>query len=268
MTITKFTTATKAFLAQTALIAGIFGAAIFAAPTIEAQAAENPSFTKKAQYIVATNAAYAPFEFLNEKGEMVGFDVDLMNYVCKQIDINCVWQNTAFDSLIPNLKFKKIDFAIADMNITPERLKQVAFSDEYLPAATSSYLVNKDKGFTKQEQLKVVGFQAGTLAGKYLAKQKQFDSKVFESYELAMLNLKAGRIDAVLADDEYIKVFAADPQLVVLGAPVKDEVFGKGPGIATHPNNKALLEAVNKALMQAKESGFIDQLKVKYDLAK
>ena len=75
-----------------------------------------------------TNAAYAPFEFVDENNEMQGFDIDLAKAICEVQKMQCSFHNQAFDSLIPSLKFRRYNAAIAAMDITPERAKQVDFS--------------------------------------------------------------------------------------------------------------------------------------------
>ncbi|WP_323116647.1 transporter substrate-binding domain-containing protein, partial [Klebsiella variicola] len=79
----------------------------------------------------ATEASYAPFETVNEKNEIVGFDVDLAQAMCAKIDAECTFTNQAFDSLIPSLKYKRFDALMAGIDVTPERQKQVDFTNTY-----------------------------------------------------------------------------------------------------------------------------------------
>ncbi len=76
-------------------------------------------------------ATYAPFEYMDENNQIQGFDVDLANALCKQLEAKCSFHNQAFDSLIPALKFKRYDAAISAMDITEARLEQVNFSNPY-----------------------------------------------------------------------------------------------------------------------------------------
>ncbi|MDN5682168.1 MAG: transporter substrate-binding domain-containing protein, partial [Ewingella sp.] len=98
-------------------------AAVLASVTLSASAAENIRF--------AMEASYPPFEFVDSGNKIQGFDVDLANAVCKEIQANCTFTNQAFDSLIPSLKFRRFDAVISGMDITPDREKQVAFSTPY-----------------------------------------------------------------------------------------------------------------------------------------
>jgi arginine transport system substrate-binding protein len=98
----------------------------------------------------ATEASYPPFESI-DANKIVGFDVDLANALCKEIDATCTFSNQAFDSLIPSLKFRRIDAVMAGMDITPEREKQVLFSTPYYD---NSALFIGQKGNSPLDQLK------------------------------------------------------------------------------------------------------------------
>ncbi len=78
---------------------------------------------------------------MDANNQIVGFDLDLAKALCKQMQADCTFTNHAFDSLIPALKFKKYDAVISGMDITPERSKQVAFTDPYY--ANSALVIAK-----------------------------------------------------------------------------------------------------------------------------
>ena len=81
---------------------------------------------------------------MDASNQIVGFDIDLAKALCKQMQADCTFTNHAFDSLIPALKFKKYDAVISGMDITPERSKQVAFTDPYY--ANSALVIAKKGG--------------------------------------------------------------------------------------------------------------------------
>ena len=95
-------------------------AALIAGFSLSATAAETIRF--------ATEASYPPFESIDANNQIVGFDVDLAQALCKEIDATCTFSNQAFDSLIPSLKFRRVEAVMAGMDITPEREKQVLFT--------------------------------------------------------------------------------------------------------------------------------------------
>lgn len=108
-------------------------AALLATFAAGASAADKISF--------GVSATYPPFESLDASNKIVGFDIDLATALCKQMQAECTFTNHAFDSLIPALKFKKYDAVISGMDITPERSKQVAFTQPYY--ANSALVIAK-----------------------------------------------------------------------------------------------------------------------------
>lgn len=92
----------------------------------------------------AMEPSYPPFETTNEKGEIIGFDVDVANAICQEIQATCKFKSETFDSLIPSLKAKRFDAAISAIDITDARAKQVLFSDAYYDSS-ASYVALKGK---------------------------------------------------------------------------------------------------------------------------
>ena len=88
----------------------------------------------KEKIYVGTNAEFPPFEYL-EKGEITGFDIELMNEMGKVLDAEVKVQDMAFDGLLPALQMKKVDVVIAGMTATEERKKTVAFTQPYYTAS-------------------------------------------------------------------------------------------------------------------------------------
>ncbi|MFC6275969.1 transporter substrate-binding domain-containing protein [Psittacicella hinzii] len=223
---------------------------------------------KSKTYIVGTEATYAPYEYLNAKGELEGFDIDLVNYICKEIGIKCQVVNQSFEGLIPNLNYKKIDLAIAGFHPTKNRIKVVSFSDEYLPKTPNYYVVYKPAGFSSAQELKTVGTQIGTSQAAYLEQKTSYKVVKYDTNDLAYLDLAAKRIDAYLLDATVAKqTLAANSNFALLQPAVNDDIFGlSGPAIAVKKGNKDLLAAINQAIAKAKSSGYIEQLKAKYKI--
>ena len=108
-------------------------AALIAGFSLSATAAETIRF--------ATEASYPPFESIDANNQIVGFDVDLAQALCKEIDATCTFSNQAFDSLIPSLKFRRVEAVMAGMDITPEREKQVTISISPKPPLTKRFAI-------------------------------------------------------------------------------------------------------------------------------
>ncbi len=204
------------------------------------------------------SATYPPFESMDANNKIVGFDIDLATALCKQMQAECTFTNHAFDSLIPALKFKKYDAVISGMDITPERSKQVSFTEPYY--ANSALVIAKKDVFKSFEDLKGkrIGMENGTTHQKYLQdKHPEVKTVAYDSYQNAIIDLKNGRIDGVFGDtavvNEWLKT---NPQLGAATPKVTDaQYFGTGLGIAVRPDNKALLEKLNGALAAIKADG-------------
>ncbi|WP_426816673.1 arginine ABC transporter substrate-binding protein [Winslowiella sp. 2C04] len=225
-------------------------AALLAGMSLSATAAQTIRF--------ATEASYPPFEFVDSNNQIQGFDVDLANALCKEIDAKCTFTNQAFDSLIPSLKFRRFDAVMAGMDITPEREKQVLFTNAYYDNS-ATFIAQKGK-VTDLAALKGkrVGVQNGTTHQKYLSdKQTDVTAVPYDSYQNAILDLKNGRIDAVFGDtavvNEWLKQNA---NLTPVGEKVTDKAyFGTGLGIALRQDNTELQGKFNAALDKVKADG-------------
>ncbi|MBS6021644.1 MAG: lysine/arginine/ornithine ABC transporter substrate-binding protein [Haemophilus haemolyticus] len=203
----------------------------------------------------AMEPSYPPFETTNEKGEIIGFDVDVANAICKEIQATCKFKGEAFDALIPNLKAKRFDASISAIDITDARAKQVLFSDAYYDS-TASYVTLKGKATL--ESAKNVGVQNGTTFQQYtVAETKQYTTKAYASLQSAILDLKSGRIDMIFGDTAVLAdMISKEPEMQFVGEKVANKkYFGNGLGIAMHKSNKELAEQLNKGLAVIKANG-------------
>ena len=203
----------------------------------------------------AMEPSYPPFETTNEKGEIIGFDVDVTNAICKEIQATCKFKGEAFDALIPNLKAKRFDASISAIDITDARAKQVLFSDAYYDS-TASYVTLKGKATL--ESAKNVGVQNGTTFQQYtVAETKQYTTKAYASLQSAILDLKSGRIDMIFGDTAVLAdMISKEPEMQFIGDKVANKkYFGNGLGIAMHKSNKELAEQLNKGLAAIKANG-------------
>ena len=203
----------------------------------------------------AMEPSYPPFESTNAKGEIIGFDVDIANAICKEIQATCHFKGEAFDALITNLRSKRFDAAISAIDITDARAKQVLFSEPYYDS-TASYVALKGKA--NLESAKNVGVQNGTTYQQYtVAETKQYSPKSYASLQDAVLDLKNGRIDIIFGDTAVLAdMISKEPNIEFVGDKVNNKkYFGNGFGIAMNKSNKELAESLNKGLAAIKANG-------------
>lgn len=214
------------------------------------------AFAASAQEITfAMEPSYPPFETTNEKGEIIGFDVDVANAICKEIQATCHFKSQSFDALIPSLKAKRFDAAISAMDITEARAKQVSFSNAYYDS-TASYVALKGKA--DLASAKTIGVQNGTTFQQYTAAEtKQYNAKSYASLQDAILDLKNGRIDIIFGDTAVLSdMISKEPEIQFVGEKVTNKkYFGNGLGIAVNKSSKELLESLNKGLETVKANG-------------
>lgn len=198
---------------------------------------------------------YPPFELMSEKGEVIGFDVDLANALCQELNATCKFSYQSFDSLIPGIKLKKFDAIISAMDITETRAKQVSFSDPYYANSASFISV---KGKSDLNTAKVVAVQNGTTFQQYITQQaKQYDTKSYAVLSQSILDLQNGRVDVIFGDTAVLTEWVKkDPSLQFVGEKITDQkYFGNGFGIAVNKGNDPLLEKLNKGLATIKQNG-------------
>jgi arginine transport system substrate-binding protein len=217
---------------------------------------------------IGTEATYAPFEFTNEKNEIIGFDIDVINKICDEIKASCKVVNQSFDGLIPSLKTRRIDAAIAGIDITPERQKQVDFTKIYYDDSSIQFITLKDT-LTDLEQLKGkrVGIQKGTTYPKYLNEKYPDVKQVsYDSYQYAILDLKAKRIDAIVSSSIVASEWLGkDADIVPLSDKIIDhDFFGEGLGIAIRKGNEKLLNQFDQAIDKLKANGELDAIYKKW----
>ena len=214
------------------------------------------AFAANAQEITfSMEPSYPPFETTNEKGEIIGFDVDVANAICKEIQATCHFKSQSFDALIPSLKAKRFDAAISAMDITEARAKQVSFSNAYYDS-TASYVALKGKA--DLASAKTIGVQNGTTFQQYTAAEtKQYNAKSYASLQDAILDLKNGRIDIIFGDTAVLSdMISKEPEIQFVGEKVTNKkYFGNGLGIAVNKSSKELLESLNKGLETVKANG-------------
>lgn len=239
------------------------------APAASTEAtASAPAAAPAKVYVVGTDAAYAPFESQNEKGEIVGFDIDVVTAVAKKAGIEVKFVNTPWEGIFNTLQQGDRDLLVSAVTITDERKQTMDFSDPYFDAYQLIAVKGNSK-ITKFDDLKKlkVGVQTGTTGDEVVSKLQGKTSaniKRFESTPLALKELEAGGVDAVVADNGVVVNYVANNTSTKFKT-VADKAFQPEQyGIVVKKGNADLLGKINKGLADIKADGTYDQIYAKY----
>ncbi len=261
---------TRRFLQVTALLAaGLLMAACGKkeeAPAPAAPAAAPPPAVKT--YTVGTDAAYAPFESQDEKGEIVGFDIDVVRAIAEKAGFQVRFVNTPWEGIFNALAQGDRDLLVSAITITDERRQTMDFSDPYFDAA-QLIAVPADSAVARFDELKTlkVGVQTGTTGDEAVTNLLGKNStaiKRFESTPLALQELQAGGVDAVVADNGVVEHYIANNPGGRFKT-VSDPTFvPEQYGIAVRKGNAELLEAINRGLAAIKADGSYEQIRQRW----
>lgn len=215
---------------------------------------------------VGTAPNYKPFDY-KEDAKLTGLDIDLVNEIAKREGIELTWVEMSFDGLIPALKTGKIDMVASAMSATEDRRKSVDFSDVYY-TTKNLYIKKKDnEALNSKEDLegKIIGVQLGTLQEPAAKAIKDTKVQSNESLSVVIMELKEGKIDAVVADKDvstgYLKENAD-----LIGF-FEEEDGSEGFSFAFDKDKqKEAIEKFNKGLKDLKADGTYDQILTKYEL--
>lgn len=213
--------------------------------------------------VMATNAEFPPYEY-HDGGEIVGIDVEVAGAIAEKLGMTLEIEDIAFDSIIPELQSGKADIGAAGMTVSEDRLKNVDFSDTYT-TASQVIIVKEDSDITGPDDLagKYIGVQLGTTGDIY-ASDYEAEGSTIERYNKGFEAVQAmlqGKIDAVVIDVEPAKVFVSQNE----GIKILDEALTvEEYAIAVKKGNTELLEKINKALGELKESGELQAIIDKY----
>ena len=229
-------------------------------------AATAPEASKEVVYKVGSSADYPPFEYLDDKNQIVGFEIDLLNEITKKTGIKFDVTNMSFDGLIPALKTGKIDIAISGMSATDERRKSVDFTKPYY--FSENLFIRKKGSDVNKENLKdkKISAQVGTIQ-EDAAKKITTQSIPAENVAAAIMSLNAGKIDVVLTDSPIgVEFLKQNPDLEeFLRLPDGTEGFAMAFDKGKHTD---LIKKIDAAIEELQKSGEFDKMLAKYDLKK
>lgn len=235
---------------------------------------------------VGTSADYPPWESVDAAGEVVGFDRDVGNEICKRIEANCTWQNQAYDGLLPGLQVGKFNLVISGVSINEERAQKVDFSVAYADApnamvvAAGSLVAEAKSAKDLQDKLAkvAIGVQTGTTHEQVVrAHFPDADVRVYDRPDQIADDVVAGRIDAGLMERSALEPLVKDrgADKLAYAGPLLTSAdfpeFGKGQGVAIAKGNTELAAKVDKAVSAMLADGTIKTISEKwfgYDISK
>ncbi|MCS1352234.1 basic amino acid ABC transporter substrate-binding protein [Mechercharimyces sp. CAU 1602] len=238
------------------------------ADTKKESGSDSADEAKKAKWVVATDAAYPPFEKQEGSGDITGFDVDVIKAIAEVNDAEVEMKHTGWDPLFEAIKNGSADVAISAITITDERKELYDFSDPYFDAK-QFILVPEGSNISSFKDLKdkKIGVQAGTTGEEAVKEEYGTTYSGLKSYDdtpAAMDDLVNGRVDAVVADNavvlEYIKTLSEDKFKKIEDPHFAPEQYG----IMVKKGNGETLEQVNEGLKKIKENGTYDEIFAKY----
>jgi octopine/nopaline transport system substrate-binding protein len=243
---------------------------------------------------IATEGAYAPWNFTGANGKLEGFEIDLANDLCARMKVKCEIVAQDWDGIIPALTAKKYDAIMAGMSVTDERKKVIDFSDVYA-AGPNGYLVPKNSPLAKMPGTgtsvnlssqqaeaekaieaskavlkgKTVGVQVSTIHANFAEKYLKGTAEIreYKTTEAHDLDLAAGRIDAVLADATALSGTLEKPEFkdfTIVGPSITGGLLGPGVGVGLRQGETELKTMFNDAIRSAVADGTVSKMSMKW----
>ena len=241
---------------------------------------------------IGTEGAYPPWNAKDESGKLIGFEVELANFLCIYMEADCTIVEQDWDGMIPGLVMRKYDAIMAGMSITGERMKTINFSQGYADEV-ASLAVMKGSSLEGMDTPKAINLSTGggdvkkalktltaALAGKTIGVQTatihqnflesgdvgSVKIKTYKTQDEVNLDLAAGRIDAALAAAVAFTDYAekSGKPVVLVGPTFSGGAFGNGVGVGIRKDDTNLLKRFNKAIDVARKNGKISELAIKW----
>ncbi len=224
-----------------------------------------PVFAKQ-KLTVGTEKSFPPFVF-EENGKLAGFEVDLVREIAEEMQMETVFVDIAFDALIPALTAGKIDMIAAGMDITPERLEQIAFSKVYYVSPDAVVVQKTTEGLAEIVDLggMTVAVQFGTVQDQCISRQKQVSVLRYQRTDDVLRALLRKEADAALVEEsaarEYLKKVEDFRENLKIAFTLEETA---GMAFGFRKDSTALRESVNGVLSRMEHDGRLDELRQKW----
>ncbi|WP_454857466.1 transporter substrate-binding domain-containing protein [Rhizobium binxianense] len=268
--------------------------AVLAVATLAVSTVAHAEEKKWTHVTIATEGAFRPWNFTNADGSLDGYEIELIKYFCAHMKVECTTVIQPFDGMIPALTAGKFDAIISGMSATAKREEVIAFSDSYgttgqtfatlksspladLPlkgevfslATNEAGAVEALKKIEPMLKGKTIGVQTASIAATFLDKYLKdvVDIREYKTTEQHDLDLKADRVDLIMASMAYLSTAAAKPgneDMVVTGPRFQGGLLGRGSSVGLRKEDTQLKAMFNDAIAAAKADGTITRLSEKW----
>lgn len=215
---------------------------------------------------IAMTGQYPPFNFVNDKNEVVGFDASIGSEIARRLGVKGTIVTTAWDGIIAGLLAGKFDTIVGSMTITPEREKAVDFVGPYYHAGRGVFVAESSTVKTLDElKGKTLGVTLGETHEKWVRAQGGWDIRTYKGLPELFLELKAGRVDAIVVDNIPVAVAIKETGEKVRQLDTPDIEGGSvAIGIAIRKNNPELKAAMQKALDEMMSDGTYEKIAMEW----
>lgn len=256
-----------------------FAIGLFAGPLIFPTGEEDPVWarvTDAGKIVVGTETGWPPYEMINAtSGEIIGFEVELMEMIAAELNLTVEWQDMGFDAIIPAVQSKEIDLGVSGFSITAERLNVIEFTTYH--SVTEGQILMLESvatanGITELEYLSNLtdyglscGVQVGTTQQDELNDVAPGSVSTYQDYLLALEAMKLGAIDCLYAESPITSNWileaeqnAEEPIVIIFRRPYYPVAF------VANKDADTLVSKINGALAEIIATGKLDELKQKW----
>ncbi|MFQ6553148.1 transporter substrate-binding domain-containing protein [Aestuariibius insulae] len=203
---------------------------------------------------LGTEGAYPPYNFLDDNGEVAGFERVLGDELCARANLTCEWVTNDWDSIIPNLVSSNYDVIMAGMSITDERDEVIDFTQNYVPPAASAYAALSEDADLEGG---VVAAQVNTIQAAHVAASGATLLE-FATPDETVAAVRNGEADAVFADKDFlVPIVDEDAEMAFVG---DDVPLGGGLGAGIRESDGELRETLDAAIQSMKDDGSLNAL--------
>lgn len=221
-------------------------------------------------YTFATNANWPPLEYVDENGDIVGFEIDLIKAMSEVTGVPMDYVNTSWDTIFAGLANGQYDGIASGVTVTEERKQTIDFSQTIYQVTQSILTLKENADLTDARSLfgKTVGVQMGTTGHFAMEEYPEIEIKAYEDIALAIEDMINGNSDAVVCDSviasDYVLANDNYREMLAVTGTASDTV--EDIAIAVEKGNSELLDLINSAVDTLRESGQLEELYTKWNL--